>query len=175
MTGHADLREDLMEEPTMEAVTRRLERLERDHRRWKRVAGWAVAGFALTVLLGAVPGKKAHIPDEVRAKRFVLIDTADRARAELAIIAENQPHLALFDDAGKPRLMLSLGRYGEPSLSLLDAAGHRRIALSLDLYGALLRFSDAAGHVRVVLAVPAEGEPEFELLGKDDKVRWRVP
>jgi hypothetical protein len=164
-----------MEELTMEAVFQRLERLERDNRRWKYVAGVAVACLGLAMLLGAAPGKKAKIPDEVRARRFVLVDAADNARAELAATAANQPQLILLDEAGRSRLMLSLSQYGEPALGFADDAGTRRIVLSLDLYGILLRFSDAAGHLRAALAVPAEGEPEFELVGKDDKVLWRIP
>jgi hypothetical protein len=164
-----------MGEPTMDAVTRRLERLERDNRRYKRVASLAVACVGLAVLLGAAPSKKAKIPDEVRAGRFVLVDKAGNAHAQWATTAEKQPYLVLSDAAGKPRLNLSLSQYGEPFLSFTDAAGNRRIGLSLDLYGVLLHFNDDGGKLRAALTVPAEGEPEIELVGKDDKVLWHVP
>ena len=164
-----------MDEPTTDAVFRRLERLERDNRRGKRVVGLVVACLGLAVLLGAVPSKKPKVPDEVRAGRFVLMDKADNARAEVSIISDNQPQLVLSDEAGKPRLMLALSQYGEPLVNFADATGKRRIALSLDLYGILLRFSDDAGNLRAALTVPAEGEPELELLGKGNKILWRVP
>jgi hypothetical protein len=51
----------------------------------------------------------------------------------------------------------------------------RRIVLSLDLYGTMLRFSDNAGNPRAALIVPSEGEPELELLSKDDKLLWHAP
>ena len=47
--------------------------------------------------------------------------------------------------------------------------------LSLDLYGTLMRFTDDAGNPRAALVVPSNGEPELELLSKDDKVLWRAP
>ena len=164
-----------MDEPTTDAVWRRLERLERDNRRWKRVAGLVVAGLGLAILLGAVPSKRPKAPDEVRARRFVLVDKTEKARAELSIISDNQPQLVFSDVSGNPRLILALSQYSEPLLNFADAAGKRRIALSLDLYGILLRFSDDAGNLRAALTVPAQGEPELELLGKDNKVLWRVP
>ena len=71
--------------------------------------------------------------------------------------------------------MLTLSKYGEPTLSFADAGGTRRIMLSLDLYGAMLRFADDAGSPRAALVVPSEGEPELELLSKDDKLLWRAP
>lgn len=174
-TGDGVFEEDVMEAPIMDAVLQRLEHLERDNRRWKHVTGLVVVCFGLVVLLGAVPSKKPQIPDEVRAGRFVLVDKTDKAWAELATISENQPQLVLSDEAGRPRLILALSPYGEPVLSFADAAGKRRIALSLDLYGILLRFSDDTGNVRAALTVPAEGEPELELLGRDNAVLWRVP
>jgi hypothetical protein len=47
--------------------------------------------------------------------------------------------------------------------------------LNLDLYGTLLRFTDDAGNPRATLVVPSAGEPELELLGKNDRVLWRAP
>jgi hypothetical protein len=164
-----------MEAPTTDAVIRRVERLERANRRWKYGVAVAAAGLGLVVLLGAVPSKKPKVPGEVRARQFVLVDETDKARAELAAVSENQPQLILSDAAGKPRVLLSLSQHGEPLLSFADAAGHRRIVLKLDLYGTLLRFTDNAGNLRAALAVPAEGEPELELLGKNNEVLWRVP
>lgn len=174
-TGDEVIEEDAMQEPITDVVFRRLERLERTNRRWQHGMGLVAVCFGLVVLLGAVPSKKAQVPEEVRAKRFVLVDNTDKAWAELATISENQPQLVLSDEAGRPRLTLSLSPYGEPVLSFADAAGKRRIALRLDLYGILLRFSDDAGNLRAALTVPAEGEPELELLGRDNMVLWRVP
>jgi hypothetical protein len=165
----------MMNEPTLEALSQRVERLEQANLRSKRLASLALVVLGVVVLFGAAASQKAKSPAELRAQRIVLVDKAEKGRAELTVMSDNQPGLMLADDAGKPRLMLSLTRYGEPRLSFADAGGTRRMLLSLDLYGTVLRFSDDAGNPRAALAVPSEGEPELELLSKDDKVLWHAP
>jgi hypothetical protein len=164
-----------MDEATLDALSRRVERLEQANLRWKHLAGWALAVLGIVILLGAVASKKAKSPTELRAQRLVLVDKTEKGRAELTLISENQPGLVLVDDAGKPRLMLALSQFGDPTLSFADAGGTRRVALSLDLYGTMLRFSDNTGNPRAALVVPSEGEPELEFLSKDDTLLWRAP
>jgi hypothetical protein len=165
----------MMDEPNLAALTQRVERLERTTQRWKRLTSFTLVLLGIIVLLGATTSQKPKIPSELRAQRFVLVDKARRARAEFAVVSDNQPGLVLSDNAGRPRLTLSLTQYGEPTLSFADAGGTRRIVLGLDLYGTLLRFTDDSGNLRAALVVPSTGEPELELVGKDDKVLWRAP
>jgi hypothetical protein len=164
-----------MGELSWHVLTRRVDRLERESRWWKHLASVALISLGVIVLLGAAASKKAKSPGELRAQRIVLVDKAEQGRAELTMMPENQPGLTLTDGVGKPRLMLTLSKYGEPTLSFADASGMRRIVLNLDLYGTLLRFTDDAGNPRATLVVPSTGEPELELLGRDDKVLWRAP
>ena len=159
------------------SLTQRVDRLERASRWWKRLASVTLVGLGISVLLGATARKTAKIPTGLRAQRIVLVDKAEKGRAELMLISEHQPGLVLLDDAGKPRLLLTLSKYGEPTAELCRcrSGGTRRIVLSLDLYGAMLRLADDAGSPRAALVVPSEGEPELELLSKDDKLLWRTP
>jgi hypothetical protein len=174
-TTHPNRREGMMSEPILKVLTGRVERLERAARWWKHLASFMLALLGIAVLLGAKAGKKPAIPEELRAQRVVLVDKANKGRAALEMVSDNQPGLVLLDDAGRPRLTLSLTQYGEPTLSFADAGGTRRIVLGLDLYGTVLRFTDDSGNLRAALAVPSEGEPELELVGKDDKILWRAP
>jgi hypothetical protein len=172
---HAKPQEDMMDEPTLASLIQRVARLEHDTRWWKRLASLALVLLGIVILLGAAASKQTKIPAEVRAQRIVLVDKAEKGRAEVAVTADNQPGLVFSDDAGKPRLMLSLTQYGEPTMSFADAEGTRRIVLGLDLYGTLLRFTDESGNLRAALVVPSAGEPELVLVGKEDKVLWRAP
>jgi hypothetical protein len=131
-----------MSEPTWAALTQRLERLEQENGQWKRWASLAIAVLGTVILVGATVSKKSKVPDELRAKRIVLVDEAARDRAELSAMTGNQPGLVISDEAGKPRLLLYLSQYGEPTLSFADTGGKRRIVLNLDLYGTLLQFTE---------------------------------
>jgi hypothetical protein len=164
-----------MGDSSWQALARRVDRLERESRWWKRLASVTLVLLGILVLLGAATSKKAKSPTEVRGQRVVLVDKAEQGRAELTMLPDNQPSLMLTDNAGKPRLVLALSKYGEPMLSFVDVGGTRRIILSLDLYGTLLRFTDDAGNPRAALVVPPEGEPELELLSKDGQLLWRAP
>jgi hypothetical protein len=73
-----------MVEPTLEALTQRVDQLERESRWWKRLASGAVALLGIVVFLGAA-GKKTKSPAELRAQRIVLVDKAEQGRAELTI------------------------------------------------------------------------------------------
>jgi hypothetical protein len=159
----------------LSALTRRIDRLEQENRRWKRLASMALALLGVAVLLGAATGKKSSIPEELRTSRLLLMDKGEKPRAEFSISPDHRPGLIFSDDAGKPRLTLSLSQHGEPTLSFADAVGQPRVVMGIDLYGTLLRLADAGGNLRAALLVPSEGEPELELVGKDNKVRWRAP
>jgi hypothetical protein len=172
---HANRREGMMNGPILKVLTGRVERRERATRWWKCLASLILTLLGIAVLLGAKAGKKPAIPAVLRAQRVVLVDKTDKERAALAVVSDNQPGLVLLDDTGKPRLTLSLSQYVEPTLRFADAGGTRRIVLGLDLYGTVLRFTDDSGNLRAALVVPSEGEPELELVGKDDKILWRVP
>lgn len=82
-----------MDQPTL---TQRLDRLERELRRWKILGSAAVAVLALVVLMGA---KGAKVPDEIRAKRFVLVDEIGKQRAVLG--SGEVPHQVLPSLPGK--------------------------------------------------------------------------
>jgi hypothetical protein len=159
----------------MDALRRRVECLERANRRWQHMVGGVLAALAMLVLVGAAANKKAKSPAEVRAQRLVLVDKADKERAELKLVSDDQPTLILADNAATPRLALALSKFGEPTLSFADASGTRRLVLSLDLYGTMLRLADDAGNPRATLLVPSTGEPEIALMGKDNTVLWQAP
>ncbi len=76
-----------MNGPTMETLVRRLDRLERQVRWWRLVA--VVAGGPL-VLVGLVAAtQRAPVVEELRARRFTLIDDKGHERARLAMTFKN--------------------------------------------------------------------------------------
>ena len=53
-----------MEKPMVEALAQRLEKLERENRRWKSVAGATVLGLALSLTLGGLLGSRVVVAQQ---------------------------------------------------------------------------------------------------------------
>lgn len=130
-----------------EAIVQRIERLEREARRWRGLA------LVLGLLLAAagVMGQ-ARTGRTVEATRFVLKDSANRVRAEL-VAQERSVALRFKDEGGIPRLTvgtedatavvvlndrtgavaanMAVLPHGAPGLSLYDPSGKPRVELSL--------------------------------------------
>jgi len=106
-----------MTDPAVEALTQRLDRMERRLRRW-RVLGaiaWAVLAASVAFIILVVfrvpaateteedsePDAEDVVEDEVRARAFVLVDDEGRARAALAMRPDGTPALAFSTDDGR--------------------------------------------------------------------------
>ena len=92
----------------------RVKRLERENRRLK------AAGLVSVLVVGLVflMGQAAEVPEEIKARKFSLVDASGVSRAVLGIGADG-PELALFDQIGDVRFA-----HTEPS---------RRLAQTLSL------------------------------------------
>ena len=88
--------------PEMESLTWRLDRLERENRRWRffGFAGLAAAGL---LVLSGVTVKEPTIG----AQAFTLVNPQGELRAVFAMV-DNEPTLAFFDNGGKVRAGLTL-------------------------------------------------------------------
>ncbi len=102
-------------------LAQRLESLERDHRRLKRLAA---VGLALIVTAGvvytvscssarkaadAVPGSQ-----KIKVREFDVVDRAGKVRVQIAVhcptAADCQPEIQMFDQNGKPLTSVSAGK-----------------------------------------------------------------
>lgn len=155
-----------------ETLARRLDRLEREHRRWKRVGSLFLVALAAVVLMGqASPAGRV-----VEAERFVLRDGSGKVRATLATLDDNRVALFLYDQDERPRAGLGLRADGGVGLTLYDRAGRPRTALSpLADGGVGLHLYDQRGERRAGLALKPDGTPSLEFLDEDGKSLWRAP
>jgi hypothetical protein len=135
---------------TPDALTVRLDRLERESRRWRRVALGSWLGIAALLLLGQSPSRGANPARTVEAERFVLRDSRGHAGATLGWEADDTPRLALHDPGGQPRVVLTVGAGGAPGLTLLDSDG---------------------ATVRAAFVVGPDGAPGFALFDPAGKPR----
>jgi len=130
----------------------RLARLEKQCSLLK--AGFALVTVALAVVLLIGAGQdqvKPKVLEEVRAKRFVMVDKDGKPRGELGVF-KDVPNLVLADENGKYRVGLGVSKDG-PGLSFRDKEGEQRLTLGLSdgLGGPSLALSDRAGLHRAVL------------------------
>lgn len=132
-----------------QAITQRLGRLEREMRWWRLAAFLAGGSLGLLALVAAAKPDTSSVPDEIRAKRFVLVDEAGRARAKLDMMG--------YDHRGR--------RASE--LRFLDE--EERFDVKLDNRFGLV-IADDTGKGRVDLT--ARG---LTLSDKDGKVIWKAP
>ena len=117
-----------MNEPTMETLARRLDKVERENRRLKGAGVAALAVIAAVGLMGqaasklAPPGKPGKI---VGAEQFIVHDARGGVRAELGTLPNGTVRLVLYDrgNPGETRVILSAGPETSPALTFSDKVG----------------------------------------------------
>lgn len=172
----------MREEPLDASLTVRVTRLEQELRWWRAVGAGTVLVLGVVALLGA---SQTAVSDEVRAKRFTLVDGAGTTQAELGVYTSadgtQMPRLALWGKEG--RLVAQFDSF--PSVNLLAKDQASRVTLSVrDDGDPGLAFMDHAGTTRVMLGrgeTKESGENKqlpvssLVLFGEDGKAVWRAP
>ncbi len=154
-----------MVEPTMEALVKRLNRLERENRRLKRAGVIALAVMTAVVLMGkATAGKVAKV---IEAEGFVLRDARGTVRARLETLSFGKVQLVLFDKDEKPQSILGVGSDG-PGLILGGKEG------TTFLSNTLLLFSGKDFKVRLGMTLFPPQEPGLILAGSNGKHRAKL-
>jgi hypothetical protein len=106
-----------MERPeTVNDLTARIERLERENRRFKAIALLSFVAVASLAVMAPSRGGQADKPvvDEIRAKKIVVVDTKGNVRATLDTKEMGWPYLS------------------RASLTILSADNNRKAVLSSD-------------------------------------------
>jgi hypothetical protein len=151
------------------ALVERVERLERDARRWKLAAG---LGGLVVAALGVMGAGSTRTLD---AHKFVLRDSANRPRAELATDGDRSLALRFKDDAGIPRATFGVEN-DSAILVLADRSAKPRAVLSVLPHGApSLTLYDEAGKARAELSLTREGVPALTTFDREGLVKSRTP
>lgn len=133
----------MMDRPTLESVDQRLDRLEWENRRLKRVGVVLLVGLSALPLMGQIsPSKGARVIQAeqfvaldkegharakvVEAERFVVVDKDGHTRAYLGDLPDSSPIFALTTKTGKPRVSLSVEADESVRLELLDPSNTQR-------------------------------------------------
>lgn len=186
-----------MNEPTIETLVRRLERVERENRWLNRIGVATLAVIAAVVLMGQVSPSKLveaemiFLQDAKGKPRgalgvnddgMVFLGLADKdgtSRAEVSVLADGSANLVFRDKTNIARVGLTHWKDGKTTFLLTDK-DQPRFGLALTADGSLslnvyehggLYFWDKAGESRLVLGVLSDGLPHLTLLDKAGVIR----
>ncbi len=158
-----------MNEPTMETLARRLDRVERETR-WLKQAGVAIiAVIAAVVLMGQATRNKT-----VKAEKFVVVDSSGNSRAVLENVVGQGASLVFRGTDGMEQIALQ--SFGDSrGFTLSDKSGNGRAALTLEADGSIaLALYDEKSKSHVKLLAGRDGNPGIVLQDKDKGVRMRL-
>lgn len=142
------------------SLGRRLEKLERVHRRIKFLVGLVLMALGGLLLMG-----QRSSPRVIEAERFVLRDSLGATRATLMSVQDGSVGLTLFDRFGVPLTVLVLYADGSSSLTFRNTQGKNLLMLSSGAVGGpRVRLCDQTGQPRLVLSLGTGNTPSFELL-----------
>lgn len=167
----------------MDTVTQRLNRLERENWWWKVLGVVAVAALGLVVMIGATWSK---VPDEVKARKFVLIGEKGKRRGVWWGFDDVSTLDLLNKDGTEVVLRLSVNPLYGAEVSLGRGVGERLVLLAMGTDGSpYLRLEDKNGFSAVLGSTNLEQaqtgviekRPASSLVffNKDGKVIWEAP
>ena len=116
----------------------------------------------------------APVLDNVRARRFELVDESGTVRAILGTQPEHgAPGFLVSDGQGRPRIAIHVTPDDSPSLDLLDPSGTPRLHVGLDAAGApsVTLFGGAPRAAQALFSVTEEGSALLRLAQPDGKTR----
>lgn len=157
-----------MNEPTIETLAQRLERLERENWWLKHIGSLMLVSIAGLVVMGQsqcnLIQKTTSQPSKVvEAQEFILRDTGGKVRAKIGMTADLGPELSFLDTTGKNRVSLSLSdQVDQGILGFADKDGRRRILLKENLLWLL----DRKQSVRGFLSLEDDGSPTLGVSGE---------
>ena len=119
-----------MTEPDLYSLTRRLERLERESRRWKAAA----SVLAIVAVIVATIGATASPSADIQARSLTILDRVGQTRIRLAMDDDHVTHLDMWGPGKQPVLALYAGPTGgtvhvegvKPGLGTPHQDGQRR-------------------------------------------------
>jgi hypothetical protein len=147
------------------AMARRIEAIERDNRRLRRLSLMMLMGVAVllglttaVMVVAARHGMPGMVPQVLEAKKFLLRDTDGRIRGAWGTNGDGSVQMLLQDEVGRTRLRFSVLPDGSSGLAFVDSANHSRIVVGvLPDESANIVIADEGGKTRAVFGVAPNG------------------
>lgn len=159
-----------MQSQTIDALVRRVERLERESRFWRWAGGFACL-LAATLIVG---GAATQATNEVELERLVIKNKQAGGGTITLSAVDGFPSLS-FASEGREKISLTIPKEGSPMLSFIEA-GKDRLMLGLSRNGApVLNFYDENQRRRISLGIFPNLGPLISLLDEKNKIISKSP
>jgi hypothetical protein len=162
----------------LEAVLgRRIDELERENQKLRRLGTLMVGVFGVmllitSVLLVSMRMSAGAVPEVVEANRFIVRDADGHIRAIIGLSADGASRIVLQDRDARERLRLSLLPDGSPGMSFTDREGRSRAVLGLlPDETATLVFADRYGKSRAVLGLSPDESSTLVFADRNGEAR----
>ena len=154
-----------MNKPLLDALSERVDRLERENRRWRRAG---VLVLLVGVILATGGARWADGPRTVVAEGLLIQDKDGGLRAMLGSGPDGGALLTMFDSKLKPRFVLGVKPDGEPGLSIKDQDGRLRFGMGFMADGtSRLEVGGSGGKGSVILRVRSDGVADLGVLRRE--------
>ena len=151
-------------------LSARVEKLERENRRLKRLAGCGLAIVCAALALGQASPPE---PKTVEAARFVVVDENGRERMVLGM-DESGPALLIRSSQGREAVRLDVPSVTDkPALYLDDAPAAARLEMGLTMNDPVIHLTDSTG-VRARLATNELNAPLFAVYDDEGRPLFEV-
>ena len=160
-------------------LVRRLEAVERENARVRRISTLTMALLAITLGLAAAViymasrrGMPGLVADVLEARSFVLRDRAGQVRGAWGFAEDGTLRLTLQNAGDRRSVTLNLLADGSAGMSFSDSAGNPRVVLALlpDATGSLA-FADAAGNTRSAYGINPNGSVTLVFADRNGRTR----
>jgi hypothetical protein len=149
----------------------RLERLERELRRW-RLGGLMLVALAIVAVAGAMAQPPAR---ETRVETLRIVQQDGRERIVLTAVP-GVPDMTFLDPAGNTRLTLDIADDSKPVLAISESGAARgRLTLGIENGSPILQLYDREGTRRVTIGVPRDVGALIRIYDEEGKLQARFP
>jgi hypothetical protein len=140
-----------MTDPELDTLTLRIYRLEREV--WRQKMFWVATMAVLGLVMLSAAATQTKVQEEVRAKRFVVVDANGKNLLDMWAAGDSLPTLTLYDQQGNPRTQLDILPDGSPRLY----------------------FADAERRIRMRFGAATEGRSHMEIIDGKGGTIWKAP
>ncbi len=170
MTGPEEPQAPAPDSPRAQAeraipLTRRLETVERDNRRLRRLGLMMLVGVGILlglttaiIVVASRHGLPGTVPQVAEARKFLLRDREGRIRGVWGTNEDGAAQLQIQDNAGRTRMRFTVQPDGASGLAFVDSANSSRIVVGiLPDESANVVLADQGGKTRAVLGISPNG------------------